>query len=352
MELVHQLITHGITRAEYDHIWCRHWHHIASAKVDLETKIATYQLLKVRGVVDINGSSIMGIYAMVIADRAFVSKLEMNDYTSYLYRVCVILFDDDVTELAKLDLKGEGTDPTTGFHHSLKYIIPCCALTKNDAPRCTRFLLQDEDFRRRVMWEHMSPLVQRLAEELVQPTDQVDKWQLLIHSQSVKLIGMCVKDEELVAEWLPRFRIYAAGCHVWPSVMLARKLHALATPAQRVGIATELFRRIPFTDSDEGCFEMTWLFGLVNPFIPPVQNHFLKHNVSLFPAFTFAMIVAKCDGYLEFARSGITWSQRRFFTLVGRLPRDLQALVALQLWERTSTVIRSDEFDRAFLAVI
>jgi hypothetical protein len=198
----------------------------------------------------------------------------------------------------------------------------------------------------------MSPLMQQIAEELVQPTDQLNRPALLLHGQSVKLIGMCAPDEELVEAWLRAYEPFFLTHYIRLSVMLARKLHALATPDQRAKIGSVILQEISKDTSCDGCFELAWLCGLLSPSYPKAQACCRKNNVNLFPALTFAMIVAMCDGYLELARPRITLPQTRFFDFVARLPMDLQALIALRLWEQTSTVIPRDKFDRVFLAVI
>jgi hypothetical protein len=320
-----------------EHIWLL----AATNKMSLQEKVATYQALKHRGHANINHLLPMELYEMMLVDRVFVAALDMNDITSYRYRLFIMWIDDDVAALTRWYQNGDVSKDS---------II--CLLMKFDAPRCMRFLLQNEAFREWVMRTRMSPLVQQLAEELVQPTDQLCKEWLLIYGQSVKLIGMCVKDEELVVAWFSMFTKSLRIARSFPSVMLARKLHALATPDQREAIRIEVSHTIPCTELDEGCFEMAWLFGLLGPFNPPLQNHFLKYHVSLFPAFTFAMIVALCDEYLELLQPKITAPQRRFFALVMRLPMDLQALVALRMWGSASTVIQIEKFDKAFLTII
>jgi hypothetical protein len=287
---------------------------------------------------------------MVLTDRAFVAELDLDVRTAYGYRLCIIWIDDDVTELAKLDPNLEEYDPTTGMSYSLRYWFTC-VLMKIDAPRCMRFLLQKQKYRESAMWDRMTPLMQQLAEELVQPTDWLDSKWLLFHGQSVKLIGMCVPDEKLVADWFRLIESHLLKERGDVSVPFARKLRALATLDQSEDIKAEVLWAISRGGSNDTCFELAWLFGLVQPFYPRVQQHFRNKNVRFFPALTFAMIVAMCDGYLTMT-SGISEPQRRFFTVMERLPMDLQALVSLRLWGRTSTVISSEQFNRAFLAVV
>jgi hypothetical protein len=350
MERVHQLLAKGPLHIRDVHFWDLHWTYIASAKVPLATKVAAYQVLKVRGIANINKTSGMDLSKMIHADRAFVAALDLDARTIYGYRVCVAWIDDDVAAFAELDQEGGAYDSAAGQGlYSLRDVLRYVLLRIN-APRCTRFLFQDKDFREWVLTTHLSPLVLQLVEELVQPTDHLCREWLLKYGQSVKLIGMCVPDEELVDKWLTTFVKYPhSRGHM--SVLLARKLHALATPEQSAVIESKLLRAISHPDADDGCFELAWLFGRPGPFDPEVQEYFLKRNVTLFPAFTFAMIVAMCDGYLKVAR-GRTATQKRFFALTARLPMDLQALVSLQLWGQTATVIRSEKFNRAFLLII
>jgi hypothetical protein len=197
----------------------------------------------------------------------------------------------------------------------------------------------------------LSPLTQRLAEELVQPTDCLLRDPLLAYGQSVKLIGMCVEDKEMVAEWLRILTGFTPIDREWVSIPFARKLYALTTPEQSTTIKTDVLHAINQGALCDGYFELAWLLGLLGSFDPTVQACFLRNNISAFPAFIFAMIVAMCDGYLKVAR-GITESQKRFFDCMARLPMDLQALVALRLWEYPSIVIPREKFDRAFLAII
>jgi hypothetical protein len=345
MERVHQLLAAGVLDDEDFFFWMQHWHHIASAKVPRETKIAAYQTLKDRGIANINTTYYTRqLYNMVRADRAFVAALDLDKHMLLRYRECITWIEDDVAALARYD-------PTIERAAHLRY-SPSHTLMWTNAPRCIRFLLQDKGFREWVMREAMSPLTQQLAEELVQPTDQLDRVSLLVQGQSVKLIGMCVPDEELVHAWLvdlggPRL-VYCD----YSSVPFLRKLHALATLDQRAEIKTKALWTISDGGSSYGCFELAWLCGLLGPAYPKVQECFLENNVPLFPAFTFAIIVAMCDGYLESKQQEITESQRRFFDVVMQLPMDLQALVSLRLWGRTSAVIRSETFDRAFLTII
>ena len=347
MERVHQLVAVDNLDAEDDDFWINHWPHIASAKVPLATKIAAYHALNDRGAAYVNNLYTTEVYEMVLADRHFVDALDLNANMQHCYQLCVIWIEDDVSAFARYSQ--DMTDEEKRYALALARSL---ILIEIKAPRCIRFLLQDKPFREMMTQWRMSPLVQRFIEELVQPTDNLYQWPIVSYGQSVKLVGMFVKDEELVAGWLKRIPIYQHRWCAWMSVMFARKLHALATPEQRSEIKTEVLQTTPETKTGDGYFEMAWLCGLLGPRYPKIQTFFREDNVSLFPALTFAMIVAKCDGYLVFARSRITGVQRRFVALMTRLPMDLQALVSLQLWDRTSAVIRSDEFDRALLAVI
>jgi hypothetical protein len=354
MERVHHLLAQGDLDAEDDVFWAQHWYHIASAKVPLETKIAAYRALKLRNAANSNDIWVMNLCDMVLADRAFVGVLDLNIYNQHCYRVISMWLDDDVAALAsyypsttadKLILR-TNTKVTQDPENFLRY-----ALMKVNAPRCIRFLLQDKAFREWVLPVRMSPLVQRIAEELVQPTDCIDKDSLLEYGQSVKLIGMFVRDEELVATWLTRLTKYQLLARSGVSLMLVRKLYVLATPEQRARLEYETVQAISAGVSNDSCFEFAWLFGLLGPWQPKIQEKFRKGNVGLFPAFTFAMIVAMCDGYLKLER-GIPKPQARFFNLVVRLPMDLQALVSLRLWGHATTVIQGEKFDRAFLTIL
>jgi hypothetical protein len=352
MERVHQLLVAGNLDTEDDDFWLEHWQYIAVAKVPLETKVAAYHALHHRGIADINHLFyIEDFYMILFADQAFIAALDLDAHTSYRYRACIVLINDDVAAFAESEQEGNQYDPTTGKSYSDIFTFIPYVLMKINAPHCTRFLCRKAAFREELTQWRMTPLMQRLAEELVQPTDLIDREGLLEYGQSVKLIGMCVPDEELVAAWLKRLQT-----STWPhrgctSVIFARKLHTLATPEQSAIIKSEVLHMISYAKAGEGFFELAWLFGLLGSFDPTVQQCFLRGNVSLFPALIFAMIVALCDGYLEVMR-GISRSRRHFFTLVARLPMDLQALVSLRLYGRTSTVIQSDLFNRAFLAVI
>jgi hypothetical protein len=357
MERVRRLIVDGNVNTESDYFWITHWHDIASVKAPLEAKVAAYKALNLRGVVNINNMfDTEAFYSMLLADPAFVTALDLDAHSSYRYRVYMTLTNDDVAALAKLEQEGNQYDPITGKSYSLKSPSVCLwsVLMKINAPQCARFLLQDRVSRESMTRYRMSPLALRLAEELVQPTDQLYKEALLISGQSVKLIGMCVKDEELVAAWYNMLRTSAFPSRGCTSVIFARKLYELATPEQKAKIKTEVLRVITYHKAGDGWFELAWLFGLLGPFAPTIQKHFLRNNVGLFPALTFAMIVAMCDGYLELAhpRTSALAPQRRFFALVTRLPMDVQALVSLRLWNRASTVIQSDMFNRAFLTII
>jgi hypothetical protein len=352
MERVHQLFTESPRVGENDAFWIRYWHHIASAKTTLEMKIAAYCELRDRGLAHINELPLMVLYEMMLADRQFVAELDLDDGRLHCYRLFSMWINDDVAALVRYsqeltdnktflwNIKKSHDSPKRAIRQVLMVIQP---------PRCIRFLLQDQAFREVVMQERMSPLVQRLVEELVQPTDYLDRGMLLWYGQSVKLIGMCVKDEELVAAWC---RMFTSGTPVscgFMSVPFARKLHALATPNQRALIKTYLLGMLRDTTADDGHFELAWLLGLFDLLL---QNRFLKNDVSSFPAFTFAMIVAMCDGYLKISQPGTMPPQSRFFNLVMRLPMDLQALISLRLWGHTSTVIRTTSFDRALLVII
>ena len=352
MERVHQLVAAGNIDAETEHFWDDYWPHIASAKVPLATKVAAYNALKHRGFVDINTVFYSSeLYEMTRADRTFVAALDMNKDMAFQYHVFIMLIDDDVVALARYmqeiyeNPALSATDMPIFRRNTFQHIV-----ANSNSQRCVRFLFQDKAFREVAMSRRMSPLTQQIAEEFVQPTDRLNRESLLSYGQSVKLIGLCVPDEELVEAWLDAYQ-YDDGDRIILSVPLARKLHMLATPEQSQEIKTNMLREIEQKGTYDGCFELVWLFGLLGPFDPAVQACFLKHNVTLFPAFTFAMIVAMCDGYLELAR-GITESQKRFFDCAMRLPMDLQALVALRLWGDASAVIRGEKFDRALLAVI
>jgi len=351
MERAHRLLTVGTwLEAKNDYFWLKHWYHIAAAKVSLETKIAAYYELQHRGVANINNVTTKELYEMLRADRTFVAELGLDKHMVDCCRLCLIWIDDDVAALALCDQKSSAGN--WWVRDDVRRV-----LMASNAPRCIRFVLQDKACRETAMLSRMPSLVQRLAEELVQPTDRLDRVSLIAHGQSVKLISMCVPDEELVALWLHYLKTYnliRRGC---PSVPLARKLHALATPDQSAQIKTKVLGMIRYSGPydlghDDDGFELVWLLGLVGPFDPAVQKWILKNDTDLFPAFTFAMIVAICDGYLRVLQHWISRRQRRFFAVVTRLPMDLQTLVALRLWGRTSTVIRSDEFDRALLAII
>jgi hypothetical protein len=353
MERVHQLVAAGNLHAVTDDFWRQHWGHIASAKVPLETKVITYRALNHCGLADINEIFYTkDLYTMLRADREFVAALDLNVGTAYRCRVCIIWIDDDVATLVGMQQEDDTYDPATGYSYSLSYSLRNVFM-KFDAPRCMRFLLQDKAFREATIQEQMSPLVQQLVEELVQPMDCLDRQALLENAQSVKLLEMCVNDEDLVAEWLSRFTQRPFIGRSYPSIMLARKLHALATPDQRARIKTYVSQMSTLeADLTDGCFELMWLCGLLGPSYPKVQKLFRKNNVGLFPACIFAMIVAMCDGYLVATRPKMLASQRRFFVLVARLPMDLQALVSLRLYGHASTVIQCENFDRAFLAII
>jgi hypothetical protein len=357
MERVHQLLTERPSVGENAAFWAKYWYHIASAKVPLETKIDAYWGLRHRGVANINDLRVMLLYGVVLADRQFVARLDLDEGRRDCYRLIIMWINDDVVALTsyfqKMAKKGflwNANEP----YYSLRRDLQRVAM-KINAPRCMRFLLQRQGFREGVMREIMSPLAQRLAEEFVQPTDNFDSWLLIMYGQSVKLIGMCVKDEELVAAWLPKTFTFT-GCppsdRGFMSVMLARKLHALATPDQRKEIRTKVMHTILDTAADDGYFELAWLLGLWKPSYRVIHERCRKNNVSLFPELTFAMIVAMCDGYLEVKQKVIMATQARFFMLLVRLPMDLQALVSLRLWGHVSTVIQRDKFDRALLAVI
>ena len=354
----HRRIVEGTLDDADDFFWASTWHHIASAKVSLEAKIATYWKLRHRGVANINNCYPTGLYYLVLVDRHFVGALDLNMVNIHCYRLCIMWIDDDVEALIayhqqlaedhtplqrKLNLPD---DHYASVNHGLQEVLMMI-----NRPRCMRFHLQEGSFREAAMCQQLSPLVQRLVEELVQPGDRLSREHLLVYGQSVKLIGMCVNDEELVAAWLMSAQTHHYASRRYMSIMFARKLYALATPDQRAMIADEVWHEIAEGGSNEGCFELAWLLGLVGPFDPIVQAWFLKNNAGLFPALTFAMIVALCDGYLETMHE-ITVSQKRFFKFVVRLPMDLQALVSLRLWGHTPTVIRGENFDRAFLVVI
>jgi hypothetical protein len=345
MEWVHERLATDLLLASghiYDEdiiFWTRYWRYIASAKVTLEAKIAAYYVLRYRGIANINNVDNMNLYEMVRADQAFVAALDLDAGTAYRYRLYVIWLNDDVDAFVNIG-------PASEWKGFLGVVM------KIQAPRCLRYALQDKETRVLEMRYYLTPLVQRLVEELVQPTDQLGREWLLKHGQSVKLIGMCVPDEELVAAWLKTIRTYSHR-YVSVSVMFARKLHALATPDQRVLIKCDVVAAIFGGPTDEGYFELAWLFGLLGPHDPTVQEWFLKHNINLFPALTFAMIVAMCDGYLKLISTPwLTAPQSRFLDVMMRLPMDLQALISLRLWEQTSTVIHREKFDRAFLAII
>jgi hypothetical protein len=354
MERVHQLVAEGTLDDEDDDFWAAHWMHIASAKVPLETKVAAYNTLQLRGAAYVNDCSIGCFYKICRADRAFVAELDLDADMLHCYRAYSIWIDDDVAALAKYDQEMTAfTDHSWSAHDryfSVQEILQDILLNV-DAPRCMRFLLQDQGVREVVLLKRWSPLVQRLVEELVQPTDRLDKWLLLAHGQSVKLIGMCVPDEELGAEWLKMLKRYPQILEGRMSAMFARKLHASATPEQNAEIKTEVLRALSNGWSNEGYFELAWLFGLLGPSYRKIQRRFLRYNVDLFPAFTFAMIVGVCDGYLKVTLPGIRAPRRRFFMIAMQLPMDLQALVSLRLWGRASTIIPREKFDRAFLAV-
>jgi hypothetical protein len=354
MERVHRLLAEGTLDAETGYFWSTHWPHIASAKVPLETKTAAYRALRLRGVASTIDLRMRDLYAMLRSDRAFVAELDLGVYSRHFYRICTMCIDDDVAALAlylptisddaKFPWSKNGTD------YSLKQIL-VLILLEIDAPLCLHFLLQDKALRERMTTQRMTPLAQRFVEELVQPTDHLDSWLLLLNSQSVKLVGMCLEDEEMVEAWLNVRDTDEEIGHGHMSVPFARKLHALATPDQSLPIKFEVWSAISEGFVNEGYFELAWLFGLL-PFDPIIRACFLRNNVRLFPAFTFAMIVALCDRYLEVTHTGISESQKRFFSLVTRLPMDLQALISLRLQQQASTVISSDQFNRAFLAVV
>jgi hypothetical protein len=358
MERAHQLVAEGTLDAEDNHFWIKHWPHIASAKVSLETKITAYRALRLRGIASPDSLSVITLYEMVLADRVFVAELDKEPCLVHSYRLLIMWIDDDVVALTAycqtlpqdraslqnhLNLTNERLE---AVNQSLRH-----ALLQINAPRCMRFLFRDKGFREAMTKENMTPLVLRLVEELVQPTDQLNRESLLTYGQSVKLIGMRVQDEELVAAWLFKLQRFPLLSNRYMSVMFARKLHALATPDQRVTLKGNVMWEIYDGRPNEACLELAWLFDQLGPFNPTVQKCFLKHNKSVFPAFTFAMIVALCDGYLALARK-ITTPQRRFFTLVARLPMDVQTLVSLRLWEHASIVIQREKFDRALLAVL
>jgi len=347
MERVHQLMAEGNLAAEKDTFWIHHWPYLASAKVSLERKIAAYHMLHQRHIANINDLDPPKFDEMVRADRVFVVQLGLDARMGEAYRVLVACIDDDVAALAKYSWN------EFDIHYSLKEILEH-VIVKINAPRCIRFVLQNKRTREWAMIRRMSPLALRIAEELVEPTDRLDSWWLLVHGQSVKLIGMCVKDEELVIEWLGVLASFPLISSGGISVMFARKVHVLATPEQRATNTTDVCDRVCGGESSDGCFELAWLCGLLGPSYPKVQERFRKNNVSLFPALIFAMIVAMCDGYLTEARMpwAMTPSQKRFFDCVARLPMDLQALVSLRLWGHASTVIPGERFNRAFLAVI
>jgi hypothetical protein len=348
MERVHQLIAAGDLNTADDHdFWIDHWHHIASAKVPLATKVAAYHTLKHRDVTHVDDLSGTKLYEMALADRAFVAELNLNAGMRHRYRLCVICIDDDVAALARYF-----QEMTDAMRYDSLYQARLLILLEIKAPRCIRFLLQDQAIRISLTQWRMSPLAQRLTEELVQPSDHLCQWALVLFGQSVKLVGMCTKDEELVALWLKPFPIYPYIWCQWITVMFARKLHALATPEQSAKIKTKVLRTIIEEETNDGYFELAWLFGLLGPRYPKIQRRFRWYNVSLFPALIFAMIVALCDGYLEVTSPEITATQKRFFALVKRLPMDLQALISLRLYGQAVTVIRSDKFNRALLAII
>jgi hypothetical protein len=358
MERVHQQLAAG-TINDWDVLpWNIYWQHIASAKVPLEKKIATYQALRSRGLADLNDLHIMELYEMVRADRAFVAALDLDKRMGHCCQMFIMWIDDDAAALTTYYQKRDEDnihpriklELTMERYVSMVRGLHSVMMTMN-APRCMRGLCQNQSFRESLMRKQMSPVGQRIVEELVQPADQLDRNALLVNGQSVKLIGMCVKDEELVESWLDSLGGYPRISLGHISVMFARKLHALATPEQGAIIASDIRRYISVGGSNDGCFELAWLFGLLGPFDSTVQQHFRKSNVSLFPALTFAMIVAMCDGYLEMTSAEIT-PQKRFFDFAARLPMDLQALVSLRLWDRASTVIQGDKFNRALLAIL
>jgi hypothetical protein len=350
MGRIYQLLEAGNFNAEDDDFWGHHWPHIASAKVSLETKVAAYHTLSQRGVVAINTVGAAVLYEMIVADRAFVARLDLDTCQRHCYHVFIAWIDDDVAALIDY-YPTIANDPAMYTHSRYDFLWPDLryVMMKVNAPRCIRFMLQDKAFREMVLLTRMSPLVLQLAEELVQPTDRLDSRPLVVFGQSVKLIGMCVPDEELVAVWLKGLRIDSFPSRKYMSVALARKLHALATPEQNRVIEDVTLHAIYAGISNDVCFELVHLFGLL---YPSVQTCFRKNKASWFPMFTFAMIVAVCDGYLKATHSGISEQQRRFFALVTRLPMDLQALISLRLWGRTSTVIRGDTFNRAFVTII
>jgi hypothetical protein len=359
MERVHQLVATDNVDAKDADFWIDNWQHIASAKVTLETKVAVYKALRHRGVADISDIYVKDFYEMVRADRAFVAALDLSLALVHCYRLLIMWLDDDDAALtayyrtiaenrpspqSQLDLTENGYSMRNERLQILLQINP---------PRCMRFLLQDEAVRVAMTREQLSPLAQRLLEELALPTDRLNRKRLLLYGHSVKLIGMCVKDDELVAAWLAvRYPDIPPFSRRTLSATLARKLYALATPDQKETLKGNVSWELYYSRPSEGCFELAWLFGLLGPDDPKVQECFREYNVSLFPALTFAMIVAMCDGYLEAMRSRMSEAQRRFFTLAARLPMDLQAVVALRLYGRAATVIQGETFDRAFLAVV
>jgi hypothetical protein len=349
MERVHQLVVAGTLSDEDNWFWGQCWPFIASAKVPLEKKIATYHALERRGIADFNAIRILDLYDMLRADRIFVANFErdLNKGTATRYRLCIAWVEDDVAAFSKWYLDSDEYGSLDMQKYDIRHLT-----MKTNAARCIRFLLQEKVVREWVVQDPMTPLTQRLVEELIQPTDHLEKRSLLWCGQSMKLIGMCVSDDELVAEWLPLFTKADFENRGRLSVPFARKLYALATPEQRVVIRDEVAAMMTFSKPDEGCLELAWIFWLLAPFDTLIQQRLMRYDVSLFPAFTFAMIVGMCDGYLEVTSPEISESRRRFFTLMARLPMDLQALVSLRLYERTSTVIRREAFDRAFLATV
>jgi hypothetical protein len=328
MEYVAQLMLTQNLTAENGRFWWKNWPFIAAANVPLELKVATYYTLKERNDdVNINHVDFLQMYELVRCDRAFVAELDMNNKALKMYRACAAWQADDVVALNHL-LDNEG------------YRVECLLLF--DAPHCMRLLMGTAPFRKRVMRNRMSPMLQKIVEELVLPGEVPPI--VVKYGQSVKLAGMCAADAQLVGMWLKEIS-YIAGVNKEGtlSVSFARKVYALATPAQRLDIRGILWKAMNLATIDEGWFELARLDGLIGN--PTVAKHALTDYKSLFPAMVYAMIVGTCDGFFNVRD---TSAIKRFFVIAGRLPMDLQALVSLRGQKNPASVITATDFDVAF----
>jgi hypothetical protein len=336
------------------------WPWITSADADWRTKSRFYERLHERfPEIDIANVAIDKVFQMVLADEHFVlgyiDRMQLLGPMRAAVQAMIAIKRDDVDAFQQL---------TPGLLSPLQ-----AATIALGALKCLRWLWSHKDYREEACRFTMQKAVLQLYEEVVMADDKLEDDDLLMGVQSVKLITERIPCEEIVSKWYIYWALRNKTRLPIPEAMV-HLLHALALDRQK-GDMDEVMRT-------QACTLWFWL----RKQLWIVKKEDLLAFEQLRPAGLFALIVAVCDKFLmesdffrgycaspdcpacaQFAREqDVLFGQSdgfrkrtnvaRFMTIVKQLPMELQMTVAHRTYGSRGELVRTDEFDAMWKALV